>query len=263
MWLYHLIQPGSALQRGGDQRWRTSPCSRPTDRREFLRRGAALLTIGATPALLAACGGSSNSGSAAAPKASGNIDYPVVGGLRHPAHDEGLEGGEQRRVKPTYIGNHDEIQAKIKAGGGSYDLITYYQGYKPLYTELDILTTLDTDKIPNIDGLFRVLQGGRRPEPLDRRGRHLDGRSMDLGLDRDHLGRCRARPAASPRGTTSSTRSSRARSASSTTRSGAFTLTAHILGIRSGRTAEGRVFGDRGLPHQDRGTGEERCPVVR
>ena len=48
---------------------------RLVDRREFLRRGAALLTIGATPALLAACGGSSNSGSAAAPKASGSIDY--------------------------------------------------------------------------------------------------------------------------------------------------------------------------------------------
>ena len=131
---------------------------RPTDRREFLRRGAALLTIGATPALLAACGGSSNSGSAAAPEASGNIDYLSWEGYDIPDPMKAWKAANSVAVKPTYIGNHDEIQAKIKAGGGSYDLITYYQGYKPLYTELDILTKLDTDKIPNIDGLFSVFK---------------------------------------------------------------------------------------------------------
>ncbi len=131
---------------------------RPTDRREFLRRGAALLTIGATPALLAACGGSSNSGSAAAPKASGNIDYLSWEGYDIPPVMKAWKAANSVTVKPTYIGNHDEIQAKIKAGGGSYDLITYYQGYKPLYTELDILTKLDTDKIPNIEGLFSVFK---------------------------------------------------------------------------------------------------------
>ena len=131
---------------------------RPTDRREFLRRGAALLTIGATPALLAACGGSSNSGSAAAPEASGNIDYLSWEGYDIPDPMKAWKAANSVAVKPTYIGNHDEIQAKIKAGGGSYDLITYYQGYKPLYTELDILTKLDTDKIPNIEGLFSVFK---------------------------------------------------------------------------------------------------------
>ena len=42
-------------------------------------------------------------------------------------------------VKPTYIANHDEIQAKLLACGGSqgYDIITYYQGYRPLYTAGD------------------------------------------------------------------------------------------------------------------------------
>ncbi len=92
-------------------------------------------------------------------------------------------------LKPTYIGNHDDIQAKIKAGGGSYDLITYYQGYKDLYTELDILTTIDTDKIPNIEGLFPVFKEADSPQPVDRRGRRLDGRAVDVRLDRHHLGR--------------------------------------------------------------------------
>ena len=38
-------------------------------------------------------------------------------------------------IRASYIGNHDDIQAKIASGGGEgADLITYYQGYKPLYT---------------------------------------------------------------------------------------------------------------------------------
>ena len=137
----------------------------PFDRREFIKRGMALLTIGSTPALLAACGGSNDSGSAAAPsssaaapKASGTIDYLSWEGYDIPDPMKAWKKANDVTVKPTYIGNHDDIQAKIKAGGGSYDLITYYQGYKPLYTELDILTKLDIEKIPNIAGLFPVFK---------------------------------------------------------------------------------------------------------
>ena len=59
-------------------------------------------------------------------------------------------------VKATYIANHDEIQAKLKASGGAggYDIITYYQGYKPLYQELDIIEPLDEQKLPNLTNLF-------------------------------------------------------------------------------------------------------------
>ena len=35
-----------------------------------------------------------------------------------------------------------------------YDLITYYQGYKPLYQELGILSPIDISKVPNIDNEF-------------------------------------------------------------------------------------------------------------
>ncbi len=127
-------------------------------RRLLLQRGgAAALGLGLMPTLLAACGGD-DGGDAAAPQASGTIDYLSWEGYDVPDPMKAWKTANSVDVKSTYIGNHDEIQAKIKAGGGSYDLITYYQGYKPLYTELDILTNLDTDKIPNIEGLFPVFR---------------------------------------------------------------------------------------------------------
>jgi len=124
----------------------------------LLRRGgAAAVGLGLMPTLLAACGGG-DGGDAAAPEAGGTIDYLSWTGYDIPDPMKAWKKANSVTVKPTYIGNHDDIQAKIKAGGGSYDLITYYQGYKDLYTELDILTAIDTDKIPNIDGLFTVFK---------------------------------------------------------------------------------------------------------
>lgn len=56
---------------------------------------------------------------------------------------------------PTYPGNHDDIQARLLSGGeGSYDIFTYYQGYKDFYTELDLFTPIDESKIPNLEGLL-------------------------------------------------------------------------------------------------------------
>jgi spermidine/putrescine-binding protein len=126
-------------------------------RRTLLRRGgAAALGLGLMPTLLAACGGDDDEG--AAPEASGTIDYLSWTGYDIPDPMKAWKDENGVDVKATYIGNHDDIQAKIKAGGGAYDLITYYQGYKDLYTELDILSTIDTDKIPNIEGLFPVFR---------------------------------------------------------------------------------------------------------
>lgn len=137
------------------------PFLTPLSRRELLRRGGlTMFALGAAPTLLAACGGDDES---ATPQASGTIDYLSWEGYDIPDPMKDWKTSNNVTVKSTYIGNHDEIQAKIKAGGGSYDLITYYQGYKPLYTELDILTTLDMDKIPNSENLFPVFK-----EPDDR-----------------------------------------------------------------------------------------------
>lgn len=122
----------------------------------LLRRGgAAAIGVGLMPTLLAACGGGDE---AAAPEASGTIDYLSWTGYDIPDPMKAWKTANSVNVKPTYIGNHDDIQAKIKAGGGAYDLITYYQGYKDLYTELGILSTIDTGKIPNTEGLFSVFK---------------------------------------------------------------------------------------------------------
>jgi spermidine/putrescine transport system substrate-binding protein len=137
-------------------------------RRDFLRKtGVAVVTIGATPSILAACGGDDGAGDAPspatpaaspeAPDASGTLNFLSWEGYDIPV--DSMEAWREEQgieVNPTYIANHDEIQAKIKGGGAAagYDLITYYQGYMPLYTELDILTPLDENKLPNLSGLF-------------------------------------------------------------------------------------------------------------
>lgn len=148
-------------------------------RRELLRRGGAgLLAVGVGSSLLAACGGGGGSSepatsaaadtgaaagtagastqAAAAPQASGTMDYLSWEGYDLPDIMTPWLKENNVKLAPTYIADHNEIQAKIKAGGGSvsYDIITYYQGYKPLYAQLGILTPLDTSKLPNLSGQF-------------------------------------------------------------------------------------------------------------
>jgi spermidine/putrescine transport system substrate-binding protein len=140
---------------------------REIDRRRFLRRaGLVTLTVGAGPTLLAACGdddddgggggGSASEGPARAPQASGRVDFLSWEGYDIPDPLKGWKSENGVTVKATYIGNHDEIQTKLKAGGAGagYDIITYYQGYKPLYQELEILEPLDEQKLPNLKNLF-------------------------------------------------------------------------------------------------------------
>jgi spermidine/putrescine transport system substrate-binding protein len=156
-------------------------------RREFLRRsGVGVVAVGVGSSLLAACGGdeevaapaeappatteappatteappatteAATTAAAEVPPASGEIDYLSWEGYDLPDIITPWLTENGVTVNPTYVGDHNEIQAKIKAGGGSvtYDLITYYQGYKPLYTELEILTPLDPAKLPNLANQF-------------------------------------------------------------------------------------------------------------
>jgi spermidine/putrescine-binding protein len=135
---------------------------RETTRRRFLRRaGIVTLTVGAGPTLLAACGDdddddaaapAASEGPARAPEASGRVDFLSWEGYDIPDPLKAWKSETGVTVKATYIGNHDEIQTKLKAGGAGagYDIITYYQGYKPLYQELEILEPLDEQKLPNL-----------------------------------------------------------------------------------------------------------------
>jgi spermidine/putrescine transport system substrate-binding protein len=139
----------------------------PLDRRELLKRGLVVASIGAVPSFLAACGADDDDGGEAAaptatqaqetptvPEASGTIDYLSWEGYDIPDATKAWRDENGVEFEATYIGNHDDIQARIAAGGGSYDLITYYQGYKPLYQELGILSPIDISKIPNIENEF-------------------------------------------------------------------------------------------------------------
>ena len=142
---------------------------RETSRRRFLQRaGLVTAAVGAAPAFLAACGddddddsaGGAGDGGGGVPKASGRVDFLSWEGYDLP---DPLKPWKQRNnveVKATYIGNHNDIQAKLKAGGGGgFDVITYYQGYKPLYAQLEILEPLDEDKISNLSGLLPYFAG--------------------------------------------------------------------------------------------------------
>ena len=134
-------------------------------------------------------------------------------------------------LNTTYIGNNDEIVAKLRGGGvGTIDIVTPYMGYIPLLVKLDLIQPIDVSRVPNLEkviadlpqrsqhqcrrqALRRALHLGRRPDglrsgrdphPADlvegpaeagihRQGRH-DGRSARQHDDR-RAGRDRHRDA--------------------------------------------------------------------
>lgn len=143
-------------------------------RRQLLGRGGALLlAAGFGPAVLSACG--------VTPEEVGQGQGKATGGIGGPVDFLSWEGYDMAdsktmskwrqengvEVRPTYIGVHDDIQAKLKSGSTtSYDLISYFQGYVEQYgpDNLDILTTLDDGKIGNIDQLFPIFKEGATSE---------------------------------------------------------------------------------------------------
>lgn len=130
-------------------------------RRALLGRGVStLLVAGVAPALLAACGSSTQGASAVG----GRIDFMSWEGYDAPDAMAKFKQSNNITLKATYMGSHDEIQTKILAAKGqtSFDLITYAQDYAALYTELKIITPLDESKIPNLKNLFPFFAGNYR-----------------------------------------------------------------------------------------------------
>lgn len=132
-------------------------------RRQFLRRaGLSTVVIGAGPTLFAACGGekekaaTATSGPAKASEATGRVDFLSWEGYDLPDALKSWRDTNDVSVKATYIANQDEIQTKLKGsgGGGGYDIITYFQGYRGLYSQLDIIEPIDDQKLPNLKRLF-------------------------------------------------------------------------------------------------------------
>ena len=116
-------------------------------RRSILKAGgAALVAAGWSPAFQAR---------ADVPKASGTMNMISWEGMDFPEQMKAWREANNVEVQATYMGSHDDIQAKILGGGGEgLDLITYGSSYKQLYRELKILTPLDPGKISNLKNLL-------------------------------------------------------------------------------------------------------------
>ena len=226
-------------------------------RRQFLRRaGLTVVTVGATPSILAACGsdepaepGASPTGPAASgpaaspsvPPATGTLDYYSWEGYDSPvkATKTWLKDNNVT-LNSSYIGNHDDIQAKLKASNNSegFDLITYYQGYKPLYTELGILGPIDDDKIPNLAGLNEFWSNDPRHQWIDedgtRTGIPWTFGSIGITYDSAEVDEMSSwYDLLDP--------SLKGKISLPDDPVGQFTLTAHILGLDPGATPEGRA----------------------
>jgi spermidine/putrescine transport system substrate-binding protein len=130
------------------------------NRRDFLKLGGAgLAAVGLSP-LLNACSPSSTATPVA--KIGGTIDFLSWEGYDLPGCMEAWNKANQVVFSSTYIGDHNEIQAKLStASSVGYDLITYYQGYAEMYIdELKLLNSIDTSKVPNFANLFERFRTG-------------------------------------------------------------------------------------------------------
>jgi spermidine/putrescine transport system substrate-binding protein len=135
---------------------------RVLSRRDALRRaGLVTVTLGVAPGLLAACG-DSDSGGASGSEVGGSVSMLTWEGYDLKG-SKGMAAWEKQNgvtVKPQFIANHDEIQAKLKSGRAGVDLITYYNSYAQLYHQLDILEEIDEAQVPNVRQCYPFFRSG-------------------------------------------------------------------------------------------------------
>jgi spermidine/putrescine transport system substrate-binding protein len=142
-----------------------TPAEPPFDRRSFLRKMG--LVAAALPAakLLAACGEDEE-------LAVGNgVDPDEIGGeidfLSWEGYDLLEETAEWREqhgitINSSYIGANEDIHTRILSpGGDGIDLITYADGYGDQYRELEVVTSIDPDEIPNLEHMMSVFRDSR------------------------------------------------------------------------------------------------------
>ncbi len=131
-------------------------------RRSLLQRGAGLAAVGLTPALLAACGGSSDgtTGSVSSGGATAAEPTGTVGGtVRYFGYEgsdflEALKPYMQEngvKVQSSYLATGSEIPAKFAAGGNpGYDVVQFTSAEIPFVETSGVdLEPLDTSLIPN------------------------------------------------------------------------------------------------------------------
>jgi spermidine/putrescine transport system substrate-binding protein len=123
--------------------------------------GPAAEASGTTGAATSASGGGGATPIAENGTVGGTIDFISWEGYDVPDVMAAWKEENGVELKSTYISTHDDIQAKLIAakGEGGWDLTAYYQGYKPLYRELDILAPLDPEQVPNLANVYELFQG--------------------------------------------------------------------------------------------------------
>ena len=111
-------------------------------RSDLLRRaGVVTVGLGLGPALA--------SRALAAPAAGGSIQMLTWQGYDIQKVMRPFQKAHRLSFHATFIGNHDDIQAKVTQDPSGYNLITYYEGYHDLYKKLNIISPLDPKKVPN------------------------------------------------------------------------------------------------------------------
>jgi spermidine/putrescine transport system substrate-binding protein len=140
----------------------------PLTRRDLLRRaGLVGVSVGIAPWLLAACGNDTDDGASPTPgeqpdgDISGDINYISWQGYDLQDSEDVMAWQQENGItfNPTFINTHDDIQARVPQAPGTYNLTAYYQGYWQLYRDLDVVSPLDRDLVPNYTSNFPVFQG--------------------------------------------------------------------------------------------------------
>ena len=128
-------------------------------RRELLKRaGLVGVTIGIGPSLLAACGGGDDGGGG---DVAGTINFLTWQGYDLQGAPELVAWQEENGVtfNATFINTHEDIQAKVTQSPGTYNIVSYYEGYSELYKQLEILSPLDRDLVPSYEKNYDVFKG--------------------------------------------------------------------------------------------------------
>jgi spermidine/putrescine transport system substrate-binding protein len=135
-------------------------------RRSLLKRaGVTVVTLTAGP-WLAGCGSDTvpkerATSAGAQPSIGGKLDFLTWEGYDLRDQTTAWRKANGVQYRSTFIGSHDDIQAKLKSGGDTgTDVITYYQGFSDLYRKLEILHPIDEAAVPNLELLYPLFREG-------------------------------------------------------------------------------------------------------
>jgi spermidine/putrescine-binding protein len=136
-------------------------------RRELIKKGSlAVVTIGAVPSLVAACGGgdsatATSSGASTGPTdISGTVNYYSWQGEDFADFTKSWRNENDVTLKSLYMNDPSEFEAKFISGGGKgvYNLATTCSCFGDRYRELELLTPIDVSKVPNFESLYPIFR---------------------------------------------------------------------------------------------------------